>query len=356
MRSGEVFGGGKMTPSKSNNLHGTNCPLEDTPSTMKGSVNATPRDVRAIRTDSSSEQLPESAFANYNIDPVITGPEEDYDLICPINSFSNKKIFRARGQRSGREVVIKRFLEDHNYLREKEIQELLKKHGGHENILLADEFQDDQRIMVSPFIKGGDVWRFQKKINRLLKPRQVKDIFSGLCDALRYLHELNIIHRDVKSSNLVLDNSSQSFMPPTPRLFDYELGWHETVTPSQLENPTSVAGTSYFISPERWFGIQNDPRSDIYAAGITLYQLLTGGYLPFIGTTTSSVMQQHIQEPVPQLIRYNPRASADLQSIVEKALAKDPDQRYQTAADLKRDYLEVVENDLAVEIDVTVGE
>lgn len=194
----------------------------------------------------------------------------------------------------------------------------------------------------------GDILQLERRA-KALTPHQVKFVISGLCDALQYLHELNIVHRDVKSTNIILDGAQQLdlFMSPTPKLFDYELGWHETVTPFPFEeNPNIIVGTSHYLAPEVINGMKYDPRSDIYAAGVTLYRFLTRGHHPFVGTNLLEVMTEHLQAPVPQLTRYNPRASADLQYIVEKALAKDPNLRYQTAADLKRDYLEAVENDL----------
>ncbi|MEK6905816.1 MAG: serine/threonine-protein kinase [Nanoarchaeota archaeon] len=346
-----------MTTTESNNLHGTNLSLEETPCTIQRSGNDLLRDARTIRTDSSSEQLPESAFANYNISPVIAGKEEDYSLICPIYRPSRTDLFRARGQKSGREVVIKCFLEDRSYLREKEVQELLKKHGGNVNLLLADEFLDNEQIMVSPFMWCGDVRLLEERV-KVLTPHHVKSVISGLCDALQYLHELNIVHRDVKSANIILDGAKQLdlFMPPTPKLFDYEMGWHETVTPSSLEeNPNLIVGTSYYLAPEVIKGMKYDPRSDIYAAGVTLYRFLTRGHLPFVGRDLTEVMEEHLRAPVPPLTQYNPKVSLELQYIVEKALAKDPNKRYQIAADLKRDYLEAVENNIDVDVEIDVN-
>ncbi len=275
---------------------------------------------------------------------IITGRDEEYRIVYQIPVTDRSEVFRARGQETQREVVIKKFFNDYFFSREKEIQELLRQSGNHENVLLADEFLDEQMIMISPYMKGGDVWQSLKRADRLAS-HQLKSIFSGLCDALQYLHDLGIVHRDVKPRNIVLKDSLQEglFAQPTPKLFDYETSWHRAVTPYFMERPGCVVGSANYLAPELVRDVKNDPRSDVYAAGVTLYFILTGN-VPFKGDDLMQILQRRYRNPVPQLAEHCRDANAELQQVVEKALAINPNQRYQTAAELKKDFLEAYES------------
>lgn len=298
------------------------------------------------RLNQSLKQLPESAFTHYNIEPVIAG----YKLVCPLHSSLRTGVFYAKELNGEREVVIKRFSEydQEQFDRERAIQKVLKEKGDHKNLLLADEFLDKQRIVISPYARGGDLRNLQKREGKLT-PRQTRSIVSGLCDALDYLHEKGIVHRDIKSRNVVLDIADpvlekitaqelESSLEITPKLLDYEMSWHESV--AYLDMPGMAMGTLYYMAPEAYKGEKCDLRLDIYAFGVTLYQLLADQY-PFIGDNNIQV-SQHLDAPFSDITRYNSEVTEGLQRVIEKALAKNPDERYQSARELKRDYLAVV--------------
>ncbi len=327
-----------------------------TEDTRRGGEDTIPADIRSAptsRTSPSLERLSEEAFEQLKIDPIIVGKREGYQLIYKISRDSSRtELFYAQGLDSKRKFVVKRFSGSYpeKFEREKTIQGILRSRGGHKNILLADEFFDEQGITVTPYVRGRDVDKMQKSSNAMLTPQQAKGIVLGLCDALQYLHECNVVHRDVKPRNIVLyiadpalkeitPEKLESSLEITPKLFDYDVGWHETI--AHLDEPGAVVGTPHYMAPEVIAGVKGDPRIDIYAAGITLYKLLTKNF-PFNGNDNYQIMEAHIVDPVPDVTQFNPTVSEDVQSVLEKALAKDPERRYQTVEELKREYLEAV--------------
>lgn len=335
-------------------------PAEATPRTrpgLEGSIthNLTPS---SMRINNQLEQLPESSFAQFNIEPEING-KETYQLVCPLvlSQPSLTRVFLARAKESRREVVIKRFLEfeQERLEREKTIQKMSHRQGGHKYLLLADEFLDEQRIIISRYMKGGDLRQFQRRVGPLT-PDQAKGTVHALLIALQFLHKHHITHRDVKSGNIILDtgdlvpekitvNDLGLFQKVIPKLFDYETGWY----PGIHEVPETIVGTPHYMAPEIVKGEKCDPRIDIYAAGVTLYQLLTGRFPFDAGENVTDpkekdfqILEQHAHAPIPKATKINPNIGADLQHILETALAKDPEKRYQTAREFRRDYFDAL--------------
>lgn len=339
---------------------GSNFPIADaTPLTKHGledSITINLNTPASTRMNTKLEQFPEEVFKNFNIKPVIDG-KESYKLICPliISEPQKTRVFLAQGIESGKDVVVKRFLEfdQGQWRREKNIQNILCDKGEHKNILLAEEFLDEQRIIIYPYLKGGDLRQFQRR-EGFLNPYQAKGVVNALLSALQVLHQYNITHRDVKPGNIVLDISDLTSEKITvkdieslkivPKLFDYETAWHPDLT----EDSATIVGTPHYMAPEIIKGKKYekyDPRIDIYAAGVTLYQLLTGRFPFDAGRNVTDVKEQYLQiteqhagVPVPDATKINSAIGADLQHILEKALAKDPKKRYQTALEFKKDY------------------
>jgi serine/threonine protein kinase/Tfp pilus assembly protein PilF len=165
-----------------------------------------------------------------------------------------------------------------------------------------------------------------------LAVRKALDLAIQMCTGLAAAHEKGIVHRDIKSENILVNGKGEL------KITDFGLA--KLKGSSKLTKTGSTLGTASYMSPEQAQGEDVDARSDIFSAGVVLYEVLTGK-LPFRGEHQAAVLYSLInEEPLP-LARYDERISAELQRIVSKALAKDKEDRYQHAdellADLKRE-------------------
>lgn len=161
---------------------------------------------------------------------------------------------------------------------------------------------------------------------RPMEPRRAADIIRRVAQAVQYAHDHNTLHRDLKPANLLLDRSGEVWI--TDFGLAQALEREDTVT-------DHVAGTLRYMAPERFRGVA-DERTDQYALGITLYELVTGAKA-FEGATTGELMQriaQHDPAPARSLVPDLPR---DLETIIEKAISKDPAHRYASCGDLAAD-------------------
>jgi beta-lactam-binding protein with PASTA domain/predicted Ser/Thr protein kinase len=166
-----------------------------------------------------------------------------------------------------------------------------------------------------------------------LPPRRAIEIIADACQALNFSHQNGIIHRDVKPANIMISTTN------AVKVMDF--GIARAIADSNSVTQTSaVIGTAQYLSPEQARGDSVDARSDVYSLGCVLYEILTGEP-PFTGDSPVSVAYQHVREdPVPPSKRHE-GISADLDAVVLKALAKNPDNRYQTAAEMRADLVRV---------------
>ena len=163
-----------------------------------------------------------------------------------------------------------------------------------------------------------------------LSPERALELTAGVLDALACSHAAGIIHRDIKPGNVMLTGVR------TVKVADFGIARAVSDTSGTATMAGTVIGTAQYLSPEQGRGESADVRSDLYSVGCLLYELLAGEP-PFSGDTMVSIVFQHISEPATAPSAVNPDISADIDAIVLKALAKDPDDRYQSAADMKAD-------------------
>jgi len=161
-----------------------------------------------------------------------------------------------------------------------------------------------------------------------LSIKKVLDIAIQACDGLVAAHEKEIVHRDIKSDNIMITKKGQV------KIMDFGLAKLKGAT--KLTKVGSTIGTAAYMSPEQAQGEEVDARSDIFSFGVVLYELLTSK-LPFRGEHQSAMMYSLINEDPQPMARFNDKIPADLERIVLKALAKDKDERYQHADDMLAD-------------------
>jgi beta-lactam-binding protein with PASTA domain/predicted Ser/Thr protein kinase len=166
-----------------------------------------------------------------------------------------------------------------------------------------------------------------------LPPRRAIEIIADACNALNFSHTAGIIHRDVKPANIMINAAN------AVKVMDFGIA-RAIADSSSVTQTAAVIGTAQYLSPEQARGEPVDRRSDVYSLGCVLYEVLTGDP-PFTGDTPISVAYQHVREdPVPPSERHE-GISPELDAVVLKALAKNPENRYQTAAEMRADLVRV---------------
>jgi eukaryotic-like serine/threonine-protein kinase len=186
--------------------------------------------------------------------------------------------------------------------------------------------------IVMEFVDGQTL-REIVKTDGPMTQRQVIEVMADVCAALDFSHRHSIIHRDVKPANIMINNAG------AVKVMDFgiarALGEGQNVTQT-----AAVIGTAQYLSPEQARGEAVDARSDVYAAGCVLFELLTGEP-PFTGDTPVAVAYQHVREEPRRPSELNPSIPSSLDAVVLKALSKNPANRYQSAAEMRSDLVRV---------------
>ncbi|MFC4224370.1 Stk1 family PASTA domain-containing Ser/Thr kinase [Lysinibacter cavernae] len=158
-------------------------------------------------------------------------------------------------------------------------------------------------------------------------------IMESVLTALEYSHRAGVVHRDIKPANIMITPTGQI------KVMDFGIARAISDTSSTVAQTTAILGTAAYFSPEQAKGETVDARTDLYSAGIVLFEMLTGK-VPFRGDTAVAVAYQHVSEPPVAPSTRNPDVSEALDRVVLKALAKDRTKRYQSAAEF-RDYVKL---------------
>jgi len=167
-----------------------------------------------------------------------------------------------------------------------------------------------------------------------MPPRRALEVIADACQALNFSHQHGIVHRDVKPANIMISNAG------AVKVMDFGIARALADSGNNVTQTAAVIGTAQYLSPEQARGESVDARSDVYSLGCVLYEMLTGEP-PFVGDSPVAVAYQHVREdPVPPSQRH-PGISPELDAVVLKALAKNPDNRYQTAAEMRADLVRV---------------
>jgi serine/threonine protein kinase len=242
-------------------------------------------------------------------------------------------VYRAQDTRSGQQVAIKllpaEYLDDlglrASFYREAQLVAGLE----HEGIVPVRDFgeQDGQPYIAMEFMPNGSL--ADRLVHGPISAEDVLPILERLCAAIDYAHEQGIIHGDIKPSNILFAENDR------PYLADFGIAWQVAAT--RGSGPAS-GGTPAYLSPEQALSDGKiDGRSDIYAMGIILFEMLTG-VLPFEGETPLAVILMHVYDPPPSLRAVDWKLPASLDEVVQRALAKNPAERYSSAGELLQAY------------------
>ena len=186
--------------------------------------------------------------------------------------------------------------------------------------------------IVMEYVDGQTLREIVKTTGPMSRQRVI-EVMADVCAALDFSHKHGIIHRDVKPANIMINRAG------AVKVMDFgiarALGEGQNVTQT-----AAVIGTAQYLSPEQARGEAVDARSDVYAAGCVLFELLTGEP-PFTGDTPVAVAYQHVREDPRSPSELNPQVTPQLDAIVLKALSKNPANRYQSSAEMRADLVRV---------------
>jgi serine/threonine protein kinase len=196
----------------------------------------------------------------------------------------------------------------------------------HHNIVQVTDFIEDngEFFLIMEYVDGQSLSDKIKEKGKL-EEKEALSIFKAVLEGLNFAHCKGIIHRDVKPSNILIDKSGRA------RITDFGIA---ILAGSERLTATGTAiGTSWYMSPEQIIHPRDiDHRSDVYSAGIVLYEMLTGD-VPFDGETDYDIKNKQVNSPPPNPCHRNPEISEKLAQIILKALKKDPDDRFQGCAE-----------------------
>ncbi|WP_182349219.1 Stk1 family PASTA domain-containing Ser/Thr kinase [Tomitella gaofuii] len=267
-----------------------------------------------------------------------------YRLIETIGFGGMSEVFLSRDDRLGRDVAIKVLRADlardpSFYLRfRREAQNAAAlNHPSIVAVYDTGEAETDDGPL--PYIVmeyvDGDTLRDLVRRDGPMDPRRATAVIADVCSALDFSHQNDIVHRDIKPANIMINRAGEV------KVMDFGIARAMSDSTSTMTQTAAVVGTAQYLSPEQARGERVDSRSDIYSLGCVLYEVLAGEP-PFTGDSPVAVAYQHVREEpsAPSLV--NPDVSDDLDSIVLKALSKNPANRYQTAAEMRADLVKVL--------------
>lgn len=266
-----------------------------------------------------------------NIEP---GTQIDfYRVEAPVARSGMASIFRAVDVRNNRQVALKIPHPDmeadpilfDRFQREAGIGERL----DHPNVMHVYGGEKRTRVyMVMEWCEGRLLRQILSE-GRLPQDRAIR-ITIAVLDALEYIHENGVVHRDLKPENIMVDDQDHI------KLIDFGIAGDSQARRLTYANFTATLGTADYISAEQVKGKRGDGRSDIYAVGVILYEMLTGR-LPFTGGSPMEVMNDRLlNHPTPPSVA-EPGITPQLQEVLYRALERDPRNRYARARDFKHD-------------------
>lgn len=263
---------------------------------------------------------------------------QGYELRERIGTGGFGAVYRAYQTTIGRDVAIKVILPDRanqpDFIRRFESEAQLIARLEHPHIVpLHDYWRDPEgAYLVMRWLRGGSLRDALEK--GAFEPRAAVLLLDQVAEALAFAHRAQVIHRDIKPGNILLDEDGNAY------LSDFGIAKDLNLPSSQTESNV-ILGSMDYISPEQARSEPVTARTDIYSLGVTLYEIITGQH-PFPNVTSIERLYKHINDPLPQIATLNPDIQSAVNQVIQKATAKNPDHRYADVLELAADFREAV--------------
>jgi predicted Ser/Thr protein kinase len=262
-----------------------------------------------------------------------------YEIKAELGRGGMSTVYHAYDPLFQREVALKvlppQFLHDPTFKQRFILEAQTVAALEHAAIVPVYDFGEIKNIpfLVMRYLPGGSLTQRLKK-EQLLPLSETVRIIQRLAPALDEAHARGVIHRDLKPDNILFDQRNDAFIT------DFGIA---KLSESRTDLTTGglILGTPAYMSPEQASGMDLDGRSDIYALGVILFQMLSGR-LPFEAKTPVALIMQHMTQPIPPILEVNPELPLSMEDVITHALAKDREERYATAAALADDLLTAV--------------
>ncbi|MCP4539779.1 MAG: protein kinase [Chloroflexi bacterium] len=256
-----------------------------------------------------------------------------YKILKKVGRGGFATVYKARDTTLNRIIALKilhpHIAEDDVFIKRFYQEASIAANLRHSNIVIVHEVgeRDGQHYLAMSFLPGQTLEALLAAAQQPLPLEQIAAIVEQLANALDYIHNRGLIHRDVKPSNIIIDDAGQA------TLLDF--GIVRAADGTQVTTTGTIIGTPQYMSPEQAEGEKVDARSDIYSLGVVAYRMCTG-QPPFNDVSSLVVLRLHADKLPPSPHEINPQLPVDVGRVLLKALAKKRDERYQTAGELAR--------------------
>lgn len=257
---------------------------------------------------------------------------QNYRLNCVLGAGGFGTIYHATDENNQREVAIKiihsNYAQKKQFIDQFELEAQILTQLGHEHIVSFYDYGcfSDGAYLAMEWIQGDNLHIYLKE--NTLDYADVIHLFNQLASALDYIHSHSIVHRDIKPSNILIDNHKNVF------LVDFGIAVDLKVQ-TEVDIPSFILGSPGYLAPEQIVNNHITPQGDIYSLGIILYELLAHEH-PFQADSTQKILQMQLLNPLPSLRMICPDLPVNVDLILWKATAKQPEERYTDALGFAR--------------------